>query len=93
MIKTMSDVKEQAKPVVNGSLIDDKSQQATTIVAGKPVKVEAGTRAEASERGADLRKQAANAGLVESAGGFIEYCKKDYLDKGKFCTTVTFDKP
>jgi len=93
MIKTMSEVKEQPKQAANGTLNEEKSQQTAAITAGKPVMVEADTRSEASAKIAVLRKQAAEAGLKETAGGFIEFCKKDYLDKGKFCATVTFEKP
>ena len=69
-----------------------KDNASATIETGKPIKIEADTRADAAAQIADLRKQAAEAGLTEAAGGFIEYCKRDYLDKGRFCATVTFNK-
>ena len=69
-----------------------KNDAPTAIEAGKAITITADSREEATEQLNELRKQAEEAGLVQDAGGFIEYCKQDYLDKGKFCATVTFNK-
>lgn len=62
------------------------------IVAGEVVKIEADTRAEAAEKIKDLRKRAAEQGLLEEPGGMIHNVKKDFLDPGIFVAELTFNE-
>ena len=68
-----------------------KNESPVTIEAGKPIRIEAATRAEAVQKIADLRKQASEQGLTEGAGGFIEFSQPDTAVPGVFTATVIFN--
>ena len=61
-----------------------KKTEAAAIEAGRSVTVTAASRQEAKEKLDALRKQAEALGLVQDAGGFIEY--RD----GDFSAVITF---
>ena len=72
----------------------NKKNDAPTIVieSGKPIEIKATSRDEAAMKLSELRKQAETDGLAPSEGGFIQFIKKDYLDKGMFTSVITFVK-
>lgn len=57
------------------------------IKAGETIKVEAGSRVEITSKLNDLRKQAHEAGLIQTAGGYIQY------EEGIFFSNITFNNP
>jgi len=57
------------------------------IKAGEPIKVEADSRVEITAKLNELRKQAQDAGLVQTAGGFILH------NEGVFFANITFNNP
>lgn len=58
------------------------------IKAGEPIKVEGSSRIEVTAKLNELRKQAHEAGLVQTAGGLIQH------DDGVFFfANITFNKP
>ena len=65
---------------------------AIVIESGKPIEIKATSREEATQKLSELRKQAETEGLTPSDGGFIQFIKKDYLDKGMFTSVITFVK-
>ena len=65
---------------------------ALKIESGKPIEIKADSREEAIQKLSELRKQAETDGLAPSEGGFIQFIKKDYLDKGMFTSVITFIK-
>ena len=72
----------------------NKKNDAPTIVieSGKPIEIKATSRPEAAKKLSELRKQVEADGLAPSEGGFIQFIKKDYLDKGMFTSVITFVK-
>lgn len=59
---------------------------AITIESGKPIKITADSREEATEKLTALRKQAEAEGLTPSEGGFVEH------REGEFFAVITFIK-
>lgn len=59
---------------------------AITIESGKPIKITADSREEATEKLTALRKQAEAEGLTPSEGGFVEH------REGEFFAVITFTK-
>ena len=62
-----------------------KKTETPAIEVGKPIKVEAATRAEVADKLQALRKQTDG---LKAQGGFIEYD-----GGGKFSAVITFVKP
>ena len=57
------------------------------IKAGETIKVEAGSRVEITAKLNNLRKQAQENGLIQTAGGYIQY------EEGIFFANITFNNP
>jgi hypothetical protein len=67
---------------------DEVPAEVQGIKAGEPIKVEGSSRVEVTAKLNELRKQAQEAGLKQTAGGFIQHNEGVF-----FFANITFNKP
>ena len=68
--------------------IDEEPAEVQGIKAGDTIKVEGSSRVEISAKLNELRKQAQEAGLVQTAGGYIQHNEGLF-----FFANITFTNP
>ena len=70
---------------------EEEKTIAQAIIPGKPIKVEASTRAEANKKVEELRKQAEADGLTETSSGFVFFDPEKEGDNA-FSAILMFQK-